>query len=378
MLLSTLKSWSPFRIDALGLVTILGFHEINLSVGRFLHSWITECLPFLGAFTVASNQILEPIPGFVLYNISDGIMATDLSSWFTRWLTLYPLTYTSTVLEFKTDANPLPHPRWLASPSLGICVCSPLIVLACLMGDWWGLANALSMTASVIVRKVILLQNRAAIDRAVLLSTSPSLPQDEVVKAFLTTPSGKAVTIYAPRRIVINVLLTNTTPLNPALYSATRMTGWASFAIHIVALGMTSLFNQLLSVAVLAVSTILAIRGVGDMPHLLGERLYIDVSCRSANEFRAAAYAALNLSEKEEQSMVLWNLFPHRSNTRWWERYRAAIDERSGGNKQWASWDKILAGTVTHSSLESESETRTGNDGLGAPVEKEQYGGEQG
>jgi hypothetical protein len=33
--------------------------------------------------------------------------------------------------------------------------------------------------------------------------------------------------------------------------------------------------------------------------------------------FRAAAYARLSLTESEEEFILHWNLFPHRSNEKW-------------------------------------------------------------
>jgi hypothetical protein len=69
MLFTRIKEWAPFHIDALGLVTILGVTEVDYAVGRLVQSYFTDCLPLLGAYTIASNQVTEPIPGFVLYNI---------------------------------------------------------------------------------------------------------------------------------------------------------------------------------------------------------------------------------------------------------------------------------------------------------------------
>ncbi|KAF8246157.1 hypothetical protein K440DRAFT_685659 [Wilcoxina mikolae CBS 423.85] len=86
MLLGYLETWAPFRIDALGLVTMIGASEIDVAVVRLVRNRFTECLPLLGAYIFAGNNFTKPIPGFFLYNISDGIVATDMTGWFARWL----------------------------------------------------------------------------------------------------------------------------------------------------------------------------------------------------------------------------------------------------------------------------------------------------
>jgi hypothetical protein len=40
-----LHTWSPFKIDALGLVTLIGTDEINRAVGRLSVNEVTEFLP---------------------------------------------------------------------------------------------------------------------------------------------------------------------------------------------------------------------------------------------------------------------------------------------------------------------------------------------
>lgn len=80
MLLNYLVSWAPFHIDALGIVTFLGAEQIDQAVGRLARNRFTSCLPLLGAYKIAGNDIVKPIPGFTLYNITDGILATDLTA----------------------------------------------------------------------------------------------------------------------------------------------------------------------------------------------------------------------------------------------------------------------------------------------------------
>lgn len=85
----SLSSWGSragLKIDALGLVTLLGAEEMDRSIGRLVPSIYLEYLPLLGAFVVAGNRFTTKKPGFVLYNISAGIMTTELAGWFSRWL----------------------------------------------------------------------------------------------------------------------------------------------------------------------------------------------------------------------------------------------------------------------------------------------------
>lgn len=98
MALHALKHWAPFHIDALGMVTLLGADELNLTIGCLVRNGFTENLPVLGAYVVANNAIRRPLLGFTIYNITDGIMATDVTPWFARWLSCAKLTYSSTTL----------------------------------------------------------------------------------------------------------------------------------------------------------------------------------------------------------------------------------------------------------------------------------------
>lgn len=329
MSLLQIKDWAPFKIDALGLVTILGATEVDISVGRLVHNCIAEWLPLLGAYTVASGQISKPIPGFYLYNISDGIMATDLSSWLTRWLLSYPLTYSATILKVRPIPRALARERRLAAFSVGFAISAVLTTLAAVTKDFWGLANVLSMVASIIIRKALVHQNQEGVNIAV--NNARKTP-DDVVKLFITLPSGKAVTLYSPRRIVLDCFLTDPVPPQPRLYWTLRIIGWISFATHIISLGMTSLFNQILSVFVLAASSTIAVLQIGDCHNLIGSQLDFDISTGDPKETRTLVYARLDLNEDEENSMIQWNMFPHRTNKRWWQRYRGLVATRLGSN----------------------------------------------
>ncbi|KAK3052511.1 hypothetical protein LTR09_006365 [Extremus antarcticus] len=95
-------SWSPFRLDALRLVTLLGADEVARAIGSWMHNSLTDYLPVLGAFKVVSDQIAAFEPGFSLYNISDGIWLTELAPWFTRWLAIH-MNWNYTVLYWDVE-----------------------------------------------------------------------------------------------------------------------------------------------------------------------------------------------------------------------------------------------------------------------------------
>ena len=303
----------------MGLVTFLGAEEMKMAVGRLVQSRVTEWLPLLGAFTVANNQITEPCPGFALYNITDALVATDVSAWFTRWLLSHHITYTATTITLKIEERPRPSAFQVLSVAIGAAATLPLLILAAVTHDMWGVANILSVMVSVAVRQRIVSQLRASLDRSV--SAFVRDPGD-AVKAFLTLPNGKAVTIYGPRMAVVGCLLTDPKPLNETVYLTLRSVGWVAFGVHIVALGMADLVNQILCVAVLVCSTLLVARHVGDDVYTVGKRLCLEVQRGNPTWTRWAAYTRLALTNVEEESMVHWNLFPQRTNRFWWNRYR--------------------------------------------------------
>jgi hypothetical protein len=64
MLFSQIGAWAPFKIDALGLATVLGASELNIMFGTLLRSQYLECVPTLATYIVAGNYFAKPISGF--------------------------------------------------------------------------------------------------------------------------------------------------------------------------------------------------------------------------------------------------------------------------------------------------------------------------
>ncbi|KAL6242378.1 hypothetical protein RBB50_010517 [Rhinocladiella similis] len=171
-------NWSPFQIDALGLVTLLGADEVNGAVGRLVKSAYLEYLPILGAFVIAGNQITNKAAGWNLYNISQGIHTTDLSAWLTRWMLSEDFETTRSFVIWKVTP---PRSRWkdiTISLIISIVFNGFLLTLTILSRDWYGFANALAMDISILVRVYVVGQQRAAVDARV----------DEIVKKAKSAP----------------------------------------------------------------------------------------------------------------------------------------------------------------------------------------------
>ncbi|KAF5233615.1 hypothetical protein FAUST_8051 [Fusarium austroamericanum] len=314
----TISEWAPFQIDALGLVTIFGAKEMNTSIGNLTKSWVTEWLPILGSYAVANNEIADPEHGYVLYNITDGIMATDIAAWLTRWLSSFPPNYASTVITLEMNERRLPATRSIFSMAIGGSAMVLSICLAVLTADPWGIANSLAMCGQVFVRQHMVGQLRSSMDETI--SKAYDDPGEDV-KAFLTLPNGKAVTIRGSRGLVVGCIVTDARPRNSRLYFLARAIGWGFFAAHAIALGMSNLFNQIVTVTIMLTATYLTATRVGDNSEMIGSRLRLKVDMGNPEWTRSPAYAKMGMMPAEEDKMVHWSLMPHRSNTTWWTRY---------------------------------------------------------
>ncbi|KAF2642223.1 hypothetical protein P280DRAFT_468656 [Massarina eburnea CBS 473.64] len=329
-------SWAPLQIDALGMVTMLGADQVNTYIGRMTYSCITDMLPLLGTFVIAGNKFAEPIPGFVLYNITDGIIATDLAGWFARWLLCQDLTPSKSTIEITITKRPRRPAAAALAYTIGLCVVLPPILISILGHDWWGLGNSLCMLFSCFVRKIVIEMCKDTLDDA---AEEAEKTDCEPVKVFLTMPTGQGVTIRTSRSVIINCLLTEPRTTHRKFYDTVRGLGWLTFGCQVVALGMSSFLIQLLTVVVMVSATVLATRGVGDDETRIGQRLLLKRSEYDGTGFRAKSYARLDLKDTEEDSMVHWNMFPRRSNSRWWETYRKCLAE---DNKRFDTWDQRL------------------------------------
>jgi hypothetical protein len=300
-----LASWAEgtgLHIDALGLVTLLGAEEMDRSIGRLVPSLYLDFLPLLGAFVVAGNRFTEKKSGFTLYNVSEGIMTTELAGWFSRWLQGQELHRVRSVVKWEVDDRP---PRW-SSFLIGLLLISvpahgSLIALTVLAADWWGFANVMAMIISVIVRYIQVAQNQAGIDENLkeaqeeaqrynyrqkleiyeaamarheelrqkgTVSEDTKLPVEPkdpyaIAKVIVITGDSKAVTIAAPRYLVKHAFTASPQVPNHVLYTACQWIGWAAFAVHVISIGMAGLYTQIFSVVIILVATVLTAHKVG-------------------------------------------------------------------------------------------------------------------
>ncbi|OCT46940.1 hypothetical protein CLCR_02331 [Cladophialophora carrionii] len=159
-----LRHWSPFNIDALGLVTLLGAEEINAAVGRLVASAYLEYLPLLGAYVIAGDRFTEKSAGWNLYNISQGIHTTDLAAWLTRWMLSQNFETTRNYVVWTVTPPRSRKNDIIVSVLIGFVLNGFLVALTILSADWYGFANALAMIVSVIVRVYVIGQQRLAMD----------------------------------------------------------------------------------------------------------------------------------------------------------------------------------------------------------------------
>lgn len=205
----------PSKIDGLGLLTFLGAENVNNLVGRLSSSSTTDTLPLPAGFVIASDAIRDPIkePGLALYNITDGVHTIDVAGWFGKWLNTAKVTDNQTMLRIEVLEEDVSMKKNIVIASLwSFAVHVALFLTAFRLGDKWGVANAYALLATGLARGAIVMANRMAADTAALDGLQQS---EEVVKTFWTLPDGKTVTIFAPRGVIINVLLSKPKPRNP-------------------------------------------------------------------------------------------------------------------------------------------------------------------
>ncbi|KAF2814165.1 uncharacterized protein BDZ99DRAFT_554506 [Mytilinidion resinicola] len=313
-----LAKWAPFKIDALGLVTLLGVREVDQAIGKLTYHRYLEFLPLLGAHVVAGNAYLKPIRGFELYNLTDEIKATDASGWFARWILGHSrreVQKARTVIRITDEESKKEKPGWVNRSSvMGAFVLCVLVVLPALIGDWWGLSNGIFIATSIVVRWFLLQQVRSVLDQII---DDMKERNGQKVKVLMVLPTGSAVTICATRGIIL-ALLTSPSQL------AVRCIGWAAFVGNALTLGSPSLFYQMICIVIQAVATMLYTWGHCEERFEIGSRLKLEIDKEPPSiieDNRHTAYARLNLSETEENCMVTWALASQRGNGGWWLKY---------------------------------------------------------
>lgn len=293
-----LSSWAPFHIDALGIITLLGADEVDAWLGRLALSKWLEYMPLLGGYVFATDQFRKQQSSYLLYNITSGIVTSDLAGWFTRWMQAQEFEVTRSLVYW--DVIEEPRIWWsyhLLSGAISFVLTGFLVVLAVVSEDWYGFANAIATIISIAVRAFLLQANRNAIDIAVLgaecypgtfrfalkqwekQENDPSGPRKprpnedckpnggkwrpEEAKFLIVLPDSRAVTMIMPEKLVIPVFTKNIISHSSNSYHLVRWVGWIAFGMHIVAIGMAKLPTQLYVIAIMVIPTVLACVGFG-------------------------------------------------------------------------------------------------------------------
>lgn len=339
---------------------MIGAEQVNSAIGRLVRSRYTEHLPLLGAFVLASDQFASAKTGFALYNISAGIVTTDIAGWFSRWCMSQRFNKNNSTVRWTVDDRSRKKKDWWSGPQradgilatvVGIVVNVSLLTITILQGDWWGLANAVSMVLSVAVRAFVVQENRNALDVAAeqALHESSSGSRDEKILVILS--DAKMVTMYVPAGVVYACFVPKPNIKRPLLYYSIRMIGWVGFAVQVVSLGMSGLATQLITVSIMVIATIATHFHIGCEEEIVGTRLYATKGDFGRDRSkRKAVYAALELEEYEEQSMLAWNLMPHKTTptaAAWWSSYR-----KDKENYRRSTSGGIISRPLQHASLE--------------------------
>ncbi|KAF2829677.1 hypothetical protein CC86DRAFT_403023 [Ophiobolus disseminans] len=344
-----IKSWSPFKINALGLITLLGADSIRKTLGQLVHSpW--EYFPLLAGHIFADNSIADPIPGFVLYDITDGIKATDLNVWFTRWLSCQELTSCQTVLKISirdSEKEKNHPPSTYIMAGVAIVLNTVLIEVPALIGDWYGFAASVSLVTLVAARLHILTTLRNSL--GVLAAKAGNETKTKRVKLLITLLTGSCVSVHTTIGITLDCLLTEARPDSRKYHQAARGVCWVAFGVHAVSLGMACLAIEPILVALTLAFSVAAARdwtreGRETKEAGVGSRIIIRQHVLKTTGKRAETCASLDLSKDEKRSLIDWFIMPRPSNKIWWENYAAyeATMKNNPGNL--GPWGELLQG----------------------------------
>lgn len=329
--------WEPFRLDALGLVTLLGAEEVSRAIGGLQHSLVTEYLPLMGAYLVAANKFTDPLPGYKAYNITDGIIPPSLNGSFTRWLDNH--IYSNSRRDDNTTIV-----TWTLAPKadvdrswrkhcfplvIGIVLNSALLVITILMADWYGIANSAGMILSVAVRWFLLRENRLQLGRwaeiaRARLAADPAKPEHLEEKRILVEPpsSSKIVVNKLPGALIPCLVAPLASPHQKS-YRFARLVGWFAFAVHIICIGQSSLVAQLIAVGLLICGTMGTIYRIGCDEEEFGQ--FLIATTNSSKQQRRECFAELKPTAEEEKALKTWSLLPLEVShtTDWYKDYTA-------------------------------------------------------
>ena len=202
----------------------------------------------------------------------------------------------------------------ILSVLFGISINMFLIIFTCLQADGWAIAHSVSTSATVLVRIYALSLYRRAVFQGYLKikeqsHENRSYQYDQQVVAYLRLPTRKGVRIDTNRGIMR--LLTILPHIQPRWKLVITQTfGWAAFIIQAVTLGSCNLLYQLIIIAVLIVATVIIGCGLFEDQACVAGFLQVDCSdyCEksSDDDTLRIAYARMNLTAEQEESMEMW------------------------------------------------------------------------
>jgi hypothetical protein len=346
--LNHLSTWAPFKIDALGLVTLLGQEQVNAKLGRLVREGYLDFMPLLGAFVIAGDLFRDRQAGFNIYNITSGITTPELTGWLTRWLKAQDFDKNKMDVQWIVEEKTRSYAKmnWIAF-IIAFFFQAGFLVLTILIGDWYGIANSLSMTASVLVRLYVLKANRDAIDLAVKDATDKAIEkhnkdptEDPTREATILCilDDATAIIMKTPEHLIKSCFVVTPKPTHPGRYWLARAAGWIFFLVHIISIGQSVLVSQMVTVVLLVIPTVALValpeewrkRYLGCNEQFIAKSLTALKTPTKAKKpplapdgpRRIHLYAMCQLTRKEEESMLHWSTMPHSSNVKWWDEYK--------------------------------------------------------
>ncbi|KAF7534081.1 hypothetical protein G7054_g6529 [Neopestalotiopsis clavispora] len=355
-LFEILRDWQPFRLDALGLITLLGADEVAKATGSLTQNVLTDYLPLLGAYKIASNQIAQVEPGFALYNITDGVWITEVQAWFTRWLWMN-IEANYVTLKWTHCKQPRKScPNHVLSLLIGMVINIGLVVLTTLQADWYGVANAAAMFVSVLVRAYVRSAMLARVDKS--FSKSEKIVQNpskesSLAKFIIVFPEGK-LAIFHCERAYLSVMIDNKKPMrlfSHIMLSIARGFGWLAFAVQIVAIGQASLSTQIITVFVMVLASLLTVFHIGERCRgQIGSYIKIEQQSIQAKG-RLDVYAKLLPTSEEERYMTKRGLLPDKKSlwgAEWWVKWYEAKTNTD------TNTDDVISGILNIPQLDAE------------------------
>lgn len=316
-------------------------------------------LPLAAPHTVLTRQITSPQPGFLLYNISDGVVTQDLAGWFTRWLSNpnLHLSWASTTVDVRIaervgtrDAIRDPVSKSVQA-QLFIILCGILLFQD---SNPFEICHAFSMVATACMYPLALSKFSKHVKRLLADYEDPAERvrhphNQEPIKALIQLPTGRIVRLQTTRGLLFVLLDQERTEVYPTSSRTTLMAyklfAWTTIIFQAVTLGLSSQSYQLVIVALMSLFTAAAYYGVLENTFDIAlTDLEVWARRQDGPDTNRDTYARLRLTIDEEQRMRAWNLFPT-LNMGWEERYaqskrQLAADEHKrvvglGANLDW-------------------------------------------